>query len=137
MARFRLDIITAEKVVYSDDVDLVVAPGVEGALGIAPNHAALLTTLDPGLMLIRKGNQETELAVSGGFLEVVDNKVTILADAAERAEEIDLARAEQARRAAEERLRNRSSEIDVSRAEAALRRSMLRIRVARRRREQS
>ncbi len=137
MARLQLDVITAERVVFSDEVDMVVAPGMEGELGLLPNHAAILTTLAPGRMLIRKGGEETELAITGGFLELSSNRVNVLADAAERAEEIDLERAEAARKRAEERLRGGAGlpgGVDQARADAALRRSLARIRVAQRRR---
>ena len=84
MAPMRLEIITAERRVYSDDVDLVIAPGLEGQLGILPHHAPLMSSLQPGELIIRKDGEETYLAVSGGFLEVLENQVTVLADAAER-----------------------------------------------------
>ena len=81
-------IITGEKEIYSDSADVVVAPGSEGDLGILPHHAALITSLRSGEIMIRKDGEETLLAVSGGFMEIMDNTVTILADAAEQAEEI-------------------------------------------------
>ena len=92
MATMRLDIVTAEKLVYSDEVSSVVAPGAEGQLGILPNHAPLLTSLKPGELKVLKEGEETNIAVSGGFLEVLKNVVTILADTAERAEDIDVER---------------------------------------------
>ena len=131
----RLDIVTAERLVYSDEVDIVVAPGVEGELAILPSHAPLMTTLAPGELLLRREGEETSLAVSGGFLEVRPDRVTVLADSAERAEEIDASRAEEAKRRAEERLLGRQlGETDLARAEAALRRSLIRLRVAEKRR---
>jgi F-type H+-transporting ATPase subunit epsilon len=130
----RLDIVTAERLVYSDDVDIVVAPGIEGELAILPSHAPLMTTLAPGELLLRKEGEETALAVSGGFLEVRPDRVTVLADSAERAEDIDAARAEEAKRRAEERLGRQLDETDLARAEAALRRSLIRLRVAEKRR---
>jgi F-type H+-transporting ATPase subunit epsilon len=84
-----LEIITAESQVYGDDVDMVVAPGVDGQLGILPHHAPLMTMLQPGEILVRKDGADTFMAVTGGFMEVIGNKVTILADAAERADDID------------------------------------------------
>lgn len=135
MAKLKLDIVTAERSVFSEEVDMVIAPGSEGQLGILPHHAALLTTLQPGELRIKQEGEEITLAVSGGFLEVQANHVVVLADTAERAEEIDMARAEEARRRAEERLRARPADVDLARAEAALRRSLIRLRVARRRRE--
>jgi len=131
MPGIRLDIVTAERMVYSDDVDLVVAPGSEGQLGILPHHTPLMTTLLPGEVRIKKGSEELLLAIAGGFLEVRPDRVVILADAAERAEEIDVERAEAARKRARERLsQQRELGIDGTRAEAALRRSLTRLRVA-------
>lgn len=135
MARLKFEIVTAERVVYSDDVDIVVAPGIVGQLGILPSHAPLLTTLQPGELVVRKDGEETAMFVSGGFLEVMQNRVTILADVAERAEEIDIARADAAKHRAEDRLREHPPEIDLARAEAALRRSLVRLKIAERRRK--
>ena len=131
MSSIRLDIVTAERAVYSEDVDMVIAPGVEGQLGILPHHTPLMTTLQPGELRVRKGGEEVSLAISGGFLEVRPDRVLVLADTAERAEEIDIARAEEARHRAQERLAERQvPEVDSARAEAALRRSLARLRVA-------
>jgi len=131
MPGLKLDIVTAERVVYSEDVDIVIAPGVEGQLGILPHHAPLMTILQAGELVVRKGGQEESLAISGGFLEVRPDRVIVLADSAERAAEIDVARAEAARKRAEERLRGmKPGTIDETRAEAALRRAIARISVA-------
>ena len=135
MASIRLDIVTAERVVFSDDVDVVVAPGVEGQLGIFPHHAPLMTTLQPGELLIKKGGEEFSLVIAGGFFEVRPDRIIVLADAAERAEEIDIVRAEEAKRRAQERLHERVPEVDLAQAEAALRRSLARLKVAERRRK--
>ena len=136
MPTMQLDIITAERVTYSDEVNAVVAPGIEGELGILPHHAPLLTTLQPGeLQIVKEGEEDTFIAVSGGFLEVMSNKVIILADTAERSEEIDVARAEEAVLRAQERLEHRTADVDLERGLAALRKSQFRIKVARRRRE--
>ena len=136
MAKIRLDIVTAERSVYSDDVDMVIAPGVEGQLGILPHHAPLMTMLEPGELIARKGDDEFSLAVSGGFLEVRPDRVIVLADSAERAEEIDIARAEEAKRRAEQRLAERYAPgVDAAVVEAALRRSLIRLKVAARRRK--
>ena len=134
MATLRLEIVTAEKTVFSDDVTAVVAWGVEGQLGILPHHAPLMTMLRPGDLTIRKGNEEQYLAISGGFLEVRPDKVIILADACERAEEIDIERAEAAKRRAEEILKTRPPQVDTAAAEAALRRSLTRLKVVEKRR---
>ena len=136
MAPIRLDIVTAEQSVYSDDVDIVIAPGVEGQLGILPNHTPLMTMLQPGELIARKGKEEFSLAVSGGFLEVRPERVIVLADSAERAEDIDIARAEEAKKRAEQRLAERyTPEVDAARAEAALRRSLIRLKIAAKRRK--
>ncbi len=133
MATFRFEVVTVDGVVFSEDVDMVVAWGSEGQLGILPHHAPLMTMLQPGELLIRKGGGEQYLATSGGFLEVRSDKVVILADACERAEEIDTARAEAARRRAEETLKSRPAGADAAKAEAALLRSLARLKVAGRR----
>jgi F-type H+-transporting ATPase subunit epsilon len=135
MATTRLEIVTAEGVVFSDDVDVVVAPGVEGQLGILPHHAPLMTMLQPGELLVKRGGEEFFLAISGGFLEVRPDRVIVLADAAERAEEIDIARAEAAKQRAEELLKSHPPEVDAARAEAALLRSLARLKVVERRRK--
>ena len=108
--------------------------GADGELGVLPNHASLLTVLKAGELRIMKGNEETDIAITGGFLEVLGNKVTILADAAERSEEIDIARAEEAVARAQERVANRASDIDLERALASIKRGEVRIQVARRQR---
>lgn len=131
MSGIKLDVVTAERVVYSDNVDMVVAPGFEGQLGILPHHTPLMTTLLPGELRIKKGGEEASLVISGGFLEVRPDKVVVLADTAERADEIDVERAEAARKRAQERLSHqRELGIDGARAEASLRRSLARLRVA-------
>jgi F-type H+-transporting ATPase subunit epsilon len=133
MATIKLDIVTAEGSVYSDDVDIVIAPGIEGELGILPHHTPLMTMLQPGELIARKGGEEYSLAISGGFLEVRPDRVIVLADSAERAEEIDIARAEEAKKRAEKRMAEKYEPgIDSGRAEAALRRSLIRIKVAER-----
>jgi F-type H+-transporting ATPase subunit epsilon len=97
MATIRLEIITAERIIFSEDVNAVIAPGIEGVLGILPHHAPLMTMLQPGELTIRKGKEETFLCVTGGFLEVRPDKVIILADASEYCEDIDIERAEAAK----------------------------------------
>lgn len=129
MSPVRLDIVTAEKLVYSEQVDMVIAPGSEGELGILPHHEPLMTMLEAGEMVVRSGAEEFSLAISGGFLEIRPDRIIVLADSAERDDEIDLARAEEARRRARERLDSHTTGTDVIRAEAALRRSMIRLKV--------
>ena len=131
MPSIKIDIVTAERIVYSEEVDSVVAPGIEGQLGILPHHAPLMTILQAGELVVHKGEDEEIMAISGGFLEVRPDHVIVLADQAERAEEIDADRAEAARKRAEERLKDRKVEgMDLLRAEASLRRAMVRLSVA-------
>jgi F-type H+-transporting ATPase subunit epsilon len=131
MSSLKLDIVTAERVVYSADVDMVIAPGVEGQLGILPHHAPLMTILQAGELVVKKGGQEDSLAISGGFLEVRPDRVIVLADSAERAEEIDIARAEAARKRAEDRLKERRvGGLEATQAAAALERAVTRLNVA-------
>lgn len=135
MAIIRLDIVTAERAVYSEDVDMVLAPGVLGQLGILPHHAPLMSMLVPGELIVKKDGDELCLAISGGFLEVRPDRVIILADTAERAEEIDVSRAEEAKRRAEQQLTEKyTPAADAARVEATLRRSLIRLKVATRRR---
>jgi F-type H+-transporting ATPase subunit epsilon len=129
-----LEIVTAERVVLSDEVDQVNAPTRDGRVGILPRHMPLLTILDVGELDIIKDGVSTPFAVSGGFMEVLPNRVTILADTVERADEIDEARAEAARRHAEERIAQRQSDQEMALAEAELRRAMIRLKVAQLRR---
>ena len=130
-----LEIVTAERLVFSDDnVDMVVAPSVDGEVGILPHHAPLLTLLQIGELRVTKGADEQSIVIAGGFLEVLNNRVTVLADVAERAEEIDAAAAEDARRRAQDALANRGATADLANAEAAMRLASLRLRVGQRRR---
>ncbi len=130
MATLSIEIVTAERVVFSDEVDIVVAPSVEGQIAILPQHAPLMTMLEPGELMVRKGVDEQSMFVSGGFLDVRDNKVTVLADTAERAEEIDTERAEEARCRAAERIVQPQGQVDLTRARAAMMRSLVRLKVA-------
>ncbi|GAB4198551.1 MAG: F0F1 ATP synthase subunit epsilon [Roseiflexaceae bacterium] len=129
-----LEIVTAERVVLSDDVDQVNAPTKDGRVGILPRHQPLLTILDVGELDIIKNGTSTPYAISGGFMEVLPNRVTILADTVERADEIDEARAEAARQSAEQRKQQSQSDRDAALAEADLRRALVRLRVAQLRR---
>ena len=133
MPPMQLEIITAERQVYSDEVDAVVAPGIEGQLGILPHHAPLMTALQPGELTIRKDGTEQFLVVTGGFMEVLGDKVTILADAAEQSDEIDEQRAQAAMESAQERVRNRESDLELEGALSSLRRAEVRVNVVRRR----
>ena len=129
MATLNIEIVTAEKAVFSDEVDIVVAPSVEGQIAILPQHAPLMTMLEPGELMVRKGADEQSMFVSGGFLDVRD-KVTVLADTAERAEEIDTERAEEARSRAADRIVQPQEQMDLTRARAAMMRSLMRLKVA-------
>jgi len=135
MAIIRLEVVTAERLVLSEDMDMVVAPGIDGELGILPNHAPLMTMLQPGELKAKRGSEEFDLVITGGFLEVRPDRIIVLADAAERSDEIDIERAEAAKRRAEERLSQRNIDgLDAARAEAALRRSMTRLKLVKKRR---
>ncbi|MEY2845927.1 MAG: hypothetical protein RL076_1473 [Chloroflexota bacterium] len=125
-----LEIVTAERHILSDDVDQINAPTQDGRIGILPKHMPLITVLSEGELSIIKGGVRTEFAVFGGFMEVLPDRVTILADSCDRSDEIDIERAEEARRSAEERIAQRKSDQDLALAEADLRRSLMQIRVA-------
>ncbi|HXX78801.1 MAG TPA: F0F1 ATP synthase subunit epsilon [Ktedonobacteraceae bacterium] len=125
-----VEVVTAERELYSGEADMVIAPGTEGELGILPKHAALLTTLKVGELLVKLNGAEEPFFVSGGFLEVSNNSVTVLAETAEHAEEIDQARAEAARRRAQELLAQARSDIERAELVGALERAMARIHVA-------
>ena len=129
-----LEIITAERQIYSDEVDMVIAPGADGQLGILPNHAPLMTMLKAGELTIRKGGEDSYVSVSGGFMEVLGNRVSVLADACERSDEIDEERAQQAMQRAQERLADRGSDMEMEQALASLQRAQVRLGLVRRRR---
>lgn len=134
MAKLRVEIVTGERLVYEeDDVDMVVAPGIDGTLGILPHHAPLISVLASGELRVKKGGSEQALVVFGGFLEVAQDRVTVLADTAEQVDEIDLARAEEARRQAESSIANRQDAVDMEQAQAELRRATLRLQIGQRR----
>ena len=137
MATMRLEIITAERQVYADDVEIVVASGVEGQLGILPHHTPLMTALQPCEIMVRKGGQPSYLAITGGFMEVTGNRVTILADACEHSDEIDEARAQEAIQRARERMASRESDLELEQAVTAMRQAQVRLNVVRRRRTRS
>lgn len=127
----QLDIVTPERMVYSNDqVSMVIARAIDGETGILPNHAPLVTALEIAPLRIKHGDTETQIFLGGGFMDVQDNKVVILASVAELPDEIDVKRAEEAKLRAEARLQNPSPDTDLQRAEAALRRALVRIKVA-------
>jgi F-type H+-transporting ATPase subunit epsilon len=132
-----LEIVTPERLAYSDDVDMVLVPGVEGELGILPHHTPLVSLLGMGELKIRKGGQEDVFAIAGGFLQVRPDKVVVMAETASLAAEIDLERAQEARREAERALESGFHEgVDLSAARAELARTLLHIRVAERHRRE-
>jgi len=129
-----LEIVTPEKLAYSDTVDSVVLPGSEGELGVLPHHAPLVAMLGIGELRIRKGGAEESFAIVGGFLQVRPDKVVVMAETADMSSEIDIEKAQEARREAERALETGYSEgADLSAARAALQQALLRIRVAERR----
>src|ERR687897_2196832 len=125
-----LEIVTPERLAYSDTVDAVVCPGIEGELGILPHHAPLLSTLGVGELRIRKGGEEEFFAIAGGFVQVRPDKVVVMAETADMAAEIDIEKAQEARREAEHALESGYHEAaDLAAARAALQQALLRIRV--------
>jgi len=130
-----LEIVTPERLAYSDTVDAVNLPGIEGELGVLPHHAPLVSMLGVGELRIRKGGAEESFAIVGGFLQVRPDKVVVMAETADLASEIDLEKAQQARREAEQALEGgaRTDAVDLAAARAQLQQALLRIRVAERR----
>jgi F-type H+-transporting ATPase subunit epsilon len=126
----QLQIITPERLLVRDQVDEVEIPGAEGYFGVLPGHTPLLADLAVGELWYRKGQEKTFLAIAYGFVEVLPDRVTVLARIAEKADDIDLARAEEAKRRAEERLREYTKDVDYDRARLALMKSLSRIQVA-------
>jgi len=134
MSPMQFDIVTAERLVSSEEVQVIVAPGIDGELAILPHHAPLLTVLKPGEIRVVKDGEESFIATSGGFMEVMANKVTILADTAEREDEIDLKRAEEALQQAEEGVSVAASDVELARALESTQRYRAMVKVARRQR---
>jgi F-type H+-transporting ATPase subunit epsilon len=129
-ATMHVEVVTAERELYNGEADELIAPGTEGMLGILPRHAALLTTLKAGELRIKLNGAEQPLFISGGFLEVSNNQATVLADTAEHAEEIDQARAEAARRRAQELLAEVTSSTERAEMQAALQRALQRLKIS-------
>jgi len=135
MSTIRLDFVSQDHAVFSGDVQEIIAPGIEGQLGILPKHAPLMTILTPGEVIVKRAGQEDlYFAVSGGWMEVRPDKATILARTAERSDEIDLQRAESARASAEKMLEEGAPREEQSSLELALKRSQIRLKVAQRKR---
>ncbi len=125
-----VEIVTPEKIVFEEEVEFVVVPGEEGYLGILAQHAPMVAALKIGVLKVIQNQKEVKMAISGGFMEVNKNKVVVLADTAERGDEVDVLRAKTAKERAEQRLASRTHDIDVVRAEMALRRAVARLKAA-------
>ncbi|MGI6685661.1 MAG: F0F1 ATP synthase subunit epsilon [Bacillota bacterium] len=126
----KFEVVTPEKIVFSAEVDSLIVPAALGYLGILPNHAPMVTALDIGVIKFKTEGKTKKMAISGGFMEVINNKAVVLADTAELGDKIDLARAEEAKERAKKRLSERAEDLDVRRAELALKRAMSRIKAA-------
>lgn len=125
---YLLTIVTPEKIFYEDEITSLIAPGSEGYLGVLTDHAPLITGLVPGKLTVKdENNQEVHFAISGGFMEVFKNQVTILADSIEFIQDIDIERAQRALERARQRLRSKEKDIDIPRAVAAMKRAENRI----------
>jgi len=124
MATLKLEIVTPEAVTFSEDVEMVTLPGIEGEMGIYPEHVPLMTQVVPGEITVRKGGQETYLAVGEGFVEITAGRVSVLTDMAIKADSIDEAKAEEARIRAEARLKEKLSSEETAAAEASIARSV-------------
>src|SRR3989344_615535 len=125
-----LEIITPEKTVFKDDVDEVIVPTPNGEIAILPNHINLLTTIAPGALIAKKGSNTHPIAITGGFIEVNNNKVSILADYAIRAQDIEVARAEEAKKRAEIAMQEKTTDKDFRVAQGELLKSLLELKVA-------
>ena len=131
----RLEIVTPEGIVYSDDVEMVTLPGVVGQMGIYPQHVPLMTQMVPGEIIVRKGGRDTFIATGEGLIDVTARRVSILTDLAVEADRIDEAKAEEARRRAEARLREKLSDEEIASTNASLARSLAQLHVKRRQRK--
>ena len=130
----QLEIVSPERRAFTDEVDMVIVPGIDGQLGILPHHTRLITALGVGELRIKKGGTEQSMLISGGFVEVRPDRVVVMADLAEHSEEIDVARATEARKAAEAELEQTQDPVDIARVRAALQTALMRERIATRRR---
>lgn len=130
MATLRLEVVTPDKTVVNEDVEMVICPGLMGEFGVLPHHVSLLSTLKIGPLLYRKDGKDEHLFISGGFADVNNNMCSVLAESAEKAKDIDRARAEQAKQRAEKRLAEKKDNLDETRAEAALQRAVMRLKIS-------
>jgi len=135
MATLKLEIVTPEAQIYSEDVDMVTLPGIEGEMGIYPMHVPLMTQIAPGEIVVRKNGQDHHLAVGEGFVEITGERVAIMSDMAIKAENIDEAKAEEARKRAEARLAEKLDDEESALVSAALARSLAQLKVKRRNRQ--
>lgn len=131
MSKLLLEVVTPERTVVREEVDIVMCPGVEGEFGVLPHHVSLLSAIKMGPLHYRSDKENATLFVSGGFVDVNNNICSVLAEVAEKAENIDEARALEAKKRAEARLRQKTDEFDNTRAEAALQRAIMRLKIAR------
>ena len=131
---FQLEIVSPERRAFTDEVDMVIVPGIDGQLGILPHHTRLISVLGVGELRIKKGGTEQSLLISGGFVEVRPDKVIVMADLAEHSDEIDETRAAEARKRAEAELDQAKDPVDIARVRAALQTALMRERIATRRR---
>ena len=131
MGTLQLEVVTPDKTVVSTQVEMAVCPGVEGEFGVLPQHVSLLSALKVGALRYRVDGKDQYVFISGGFADVNENVLSVLAESAEQAADIDAARAEAARERAEKRLAEKNEELDQRRAEAALQRALFRLEVAR------
>lgn len=130
MATFHLEVITPDKILVKEEVEMALCPGTEGEFGILPNHISLLASLKIGVMRYRKEGKDTTLFIGGGFVDMHNNKCSVLAESAERTEDIDKTRAEEAKKRAELRLADKQANIDEIRAQIALKKAILRLQLA-------
>lgn len=131
--KLQLEIVTPLKTVYKEEVDEIVVPTINGQITILPQHVGLLTKIQPGELLIKNNSSLQSIAITGGFIEVANNKVTILADYAVRSEDIEVAKVDEARKRAEMLLKEKLEVRDFAKAEGELRRTLLELKVAHRR----
>lgn len=130
MATLRLEVVTPDKTVVSTDAEMVICPGVEGEFGILPHHVSLLSALKIGDLRYRANGKDEDVFISGGFVDVNNNRCSVLAESAEHARDIDTRRAQAARERAEQRLAQRDDDLDEVRAQVALQRALMRLQIA-------
>jgi F-type H+-transporting ATPase subunit epsilon len=134
MATLKLEIVTPEAKIYSEDVDMVTLPGVEGEMGIYPMHVPLMTQISAGELVARKGGHDHFLAIGEGFVEITGDRVAVLTDMAVKADDIDEMKAEEARKRAEQRLAEKLTDEEQASVQAALLHSLTQLKVKRRNR---